>query len=83
MYPHPQAALLADPTNWYPYQQMMLYQVSPPGYVPTAAHYVGGGSPQLIPGAAVYHPYSVTPGTINYILHCSIFLYVGHVNMNV
>ena len=56
MYPHPQAALLADPT-WYPYQQMMLYQVSPPGYVPTAAHYVGGGSPQLIPGA-MYHPYS-------------------------
>ena len=40
---------------------MMVYQVSPPGYVPTHAHYLGGGSPHVIPGA-VYHPYSITPG---------------------
>ena len=62
LYPHPTTALLTDP-NWYPYQQMMLYQIPPQGYVPTAAHYVGGGSPHMIPGA-LYHPYSVTPGIL-------------------
>lgn len=56
----PPAAVLADP-NWYPYQQMMVYQVSPQGYVPTPAHYLAGGSPHVIPGA-VYHPYPVPPG---------------------
>lgn len=50
VYPQP-PAVMADP-NWYPYHQMMLYQLSPQGYVPTPTHYLGGG----IPGA-VYHPY--------------------------
>lgn len=62
VYPQPPAALMADP-NWYPYQQMMLYQLSPQGYVPTPAHYLSGGS-HVIPGPAVYHPYSVAPGVI-------------------
>lgn len=61
VYPHPPAAVLAD-TNWYPYHQMMLYQVSPQGYLPTHAQYIGGSS-HMIP-SGVYHPYPVTPGNI-------------------
>ena len=54
---HPQAAMLADP-SWY-YQQMMLYQVPPQGYMQPS--YVGGASPHMIPGP-MYHPYSMAPG---------------------
>ena len=58
VYPQP-PGVMADP-NWYPYQQMMLYQVSPQGYVPapvpSPAHYISG-----VPTGALY-PYQVTPG---------------------
>ena len=72
VYPQPPAAALqlADP-NWYPYQQMMLYQVSPQGYVPTPTHYLSGpgGSP-IIPGP-VYHPFPGKAQIVCSLLFCS------------
>ncbi len=51
-----QGAMIADP-NWYPYQQMMVYQV-PQGYIP-APQYNPFGQTIFQPGQlyAVNQPY--------------------------